>query len=318
MHIILNSDVLHPTLPPWMGLSDHVERFCREAAAMGAILVIPRTTLLENERQWAKLRSDELREIDRAVGKLRSWGVEIPTFDASTVVPFVDFVEQLQKTGVRVLVEGASLDEYREAERRACLHLPPQAADKRDDEMRDIIIWLIALRLAKQQGSAILVSRDNVHSGERGRREADEVGLKRADDFDKALDMMGLESPSAKLARSILEILWNELRGAGLPLTDVLSIKRVRDAKFLSDSAGRIGGSFRFGATTRDGRFSALVDARQATATQIAVKLTDITINDSTWRSGSVELESHGELPLYAAPSVDRLEELRRVIGEQE
>jgi hypothetical protein len=74
----------------------------------------------------------------------------------------------LRATGVQLEVENPKLEDYRNAERRACLHLSPQPPETKSDEMRDLVIWEVALRVAKRDGKAILVSRDHVHSDERG------------------------------------------------------------------------------------------------------------------------------------------------------
>ena len=57
--------------------------------------------------------------------------------------------------------------------------------------MRDLIIWTIALRLAKTGGGAILISRDEVHAHQRGSVEADAAKLHRAKTCDEALDLLG-------------------------------------------------------------------------------------------------------------------------------
>ena len=55
MRIILNSDVLHSTRLLTTGLPKHIEEFCRKAAEFGAILALPRTVILESQRQQQKL-----------------------------------------------------------------------------------------------------------------------------------------------------------------------------------------------------------------------------------------------------------------------
>lgn len=71
MRIILNSDVLHTKRPLATGLPDHLDRFCRDAATAGAVLVLPRTTLLEIERHQQQLasRTGFWAEIEFILGK---------------------------------------------------------------------------------------------------------------------------------------------------------------------------------------------------------------------------------------------------------
>jgi hypothetical protein len=89
----------------------------------------------------------------------------------------------LRATGVQLEVENPKLEDYRNAERRACLHLSPQPPETKSDEMRDLVIWKVALRVAKRDGKAILVSRDHVHSDERGEA-AEACGLLRVQSLD--------------------------------------------------------------------------------------------------------------------------------------
>ena len=71
--------------------------------------------------------------------------------------------------------------------------------------MRDLVIWMVALRVARRDGGAILVSRDEVHTEERGDEEARSAGLLRARSWDEALEQLGRESPAGALARQLLE-----------------------------------------------------------------------------------------------------------------
>jgi hypothetical protein len=50
----------------------------------------------------------------------------------------------LRATGVQLEVENPKLEDYRNAERRACLHLSPQPPETKSDEMRDLVIWEVA------------------------------------------------------------------------------------------------------------------------------------------------------------------------------
>lgn len=58
MRIILNSDILHMNRLLATGLVRHIDDFCREAAQSGAILVLPGTVVLENERHQSRLYNE--------------------------------------------------------------------------------------------------------------------------------------------------------------------------------------------------------------------------------------------------------------------
>src|SRR5262245_6138244 len=189
MRIILNSDILYTQRPLMTGLPAHLDRFCREAASAGAFLVVPRTTLLEIERNERHSVEEAITKISNAVTVLDSWGINLEGLDPRQLVRPGDVIEALRATGIVVEVEEPSLNDYREAERKACLHLPPRPPETESDEMRDLIIWVTALRLARKDGQAILVSRDEIHTHERGGAEAEEHGLLRARTLDEALDL---------------------------------------------------------------------------------------------------------------------------------
>jgi hypothetical protein len=168
MRIVLNSDVLHMTRLLATGLAKHINEFCHEAAQSGASLVVPRTVILENERHQLGARNETIRQLNDASATLARWGVAVPPFVAEELISKVDIVTALQATGITVEVQDATLDDYQDAERRASLHLAPQSIDAKTDEMRDLVIWATALRIARRDGAAILISRDDVHAGESG------------------------------------------------------------------------------------------------------------------------------------------------------
>ncbi len=317
MRIILNSDVLHTERPLATGLPVHLERFCREAATAGAVLVLPRTTLLENDRHQRQLTEQEITAISNAMAILGRWGVKLPTIDAQTLVEKGDLLAMLRATGIQVEVEEPLLEDYREAERRACLHLSPQPPDAKSDEMRDLVIWAVALRLARKDGRAILISRDTVHSDERGEAEAEAVGLLRTKEFDGALDLIGRESPAGIAARSMLGAVWDNLRAAGLPLPAKATLRKLTGLSFIADEEGNTRGRLSFVVDGPAGQLSGTANIVQAAPDQIRVDLTGMKLNGTQWQTGELSIVADGELPRIAQPSRDRLEELRTVLEDR-
>src|SRR6266853_1826865 len=229
-----------------------------------------------------------------------------------------DFCQQSAAAGARVELVDPLLEDYVEAERRASLHLSPQAS-KKADEMRDLVIWALSLRIARESGRAMLVSRDEVHSGNLGKDEASTNGLLRASSLEDALELLGRETPAGSLARTLLAAVWQPLREAGLPITTGVVIRRLERLSFLADAAGHTGGTFALVTdAAASGSLSAWTSIRQVGPHRIAVDLEDITLDGAQWQSGSISLEVDGELPVRWTPTRDRLVALRSVIQREQ
>lgn len=140
--------------------------------------MLPRTTLLEHEHNQEKLQQGVIANIGAAIKLLTYHGVALPEINARELVPPMISFLHLRATGVQLEVENPKLEDYRN-----CLHLSPQPPETKSDEMRDLVIWEVALRVAKRDGKAILVSRDHVHSDERGEA-AEACGLLRVQSLD--------------------------------------------------------------------------------------------------------------------------------------
>jgi hypothetical protein len=314
MRIILNSDILHMTRQLATGLARQIDNFCREAAQVDCILVIPRTVILENERHQLKLYNDEIAKLNAASATLTQWGVLVPAFDAKKVVPNLDIVTALRATGIAVEVQDATLNEYRDAERRASLHLAPQSPSAKTDEMRDLIIWAIALRIAIQDNGAILVSRDEVHSDSHGADEAATANLFRARTLDDALNQFGSVSPAAALARSVLSAIWTELRAAGLPVPEAVPSRRFSRLQFVADNEGHANTRLRFEIATAEGKLAGEAHIFQATQSAIQADLTGLSLEGEQWGPGSLSITADYQLPIITSPSADRMTDLWNII----
>jgi hypothetical protein len=257
------------------------------------------------------------RELAAASETLRQWGVAIPAFDAQALIGTANLAAALRATGARVEILDPTLDDYRDAERRACLHLAPLAGDEKSDEMRDLIIWAVALRIAKQDGGAILVAKDRVLAGDLGSEEARAVGLKRAKDTNEAREMMGGISPSGKLAISVLKTVADELRLAGLPLPEEATSDQFSDLQFVTDDSGHANTTLKLRVPTALGVLVGNVHIFQARPLRIQVDLTGLRIGDEHWKDGSLSLTVEGELPKFARPLGERLAGLLDIIKEK-
>jgi hypothetical protein len=184
--------------------------------------------------------------------------------------------------------------------------------------MRDLVIWEVALRIARRDGKAILLSRDVVHSHDRGADEARGSGLFRANTFDQALNLIGRESPSGSLARSVLQVAWAGLRDAGLPIPKDFGVHLISRQAFVVDAEGHASGSMDISVATTGGLLTGRATIRQLTPQRVQAELTEIRISDHLWESGTLDVNFDGELPLIGEPAEERLADLRTVIEEGE
>ena len=184
--------------------------------------------------------------------------------------------------------------------------------------MRDLVIWEIAIRIAKADGEAILLSRDQVHSGPLGREEAESAGLLRTAQVDEALEILGLRTPGGDLARSLLEAVWKELHNAGLPIPEEPTLRGVLDFSFESDHSGHVGGTFRFQATTEAGPLRAKAEIKQVAPKEVTVSLSEISLTGRQWESGALFLTVPIDLPTWTTPAEERLAALRETLEDEE
>lgn len=142
----------------------------------------------------------------------------------------------MEQTGIDAKVLYPTLDDYRSAHLKACFHESPIPPGSESDEMRDLVIWVTALRIAREHGGAVLLSRDKVHTHTRGDDEADQAGLKRFKGVDDALAYLGAESPVAKPIREILARAWSQFGQHGFPIPEMPSHMSILESRFVRGS----------------------------------------------------------------------------------
>ena len=178
--VILNSDVIYSKDLRRTGLPTHVVDFLAKCALAGHELVVPETTQIEFEKEQEKARLARISELEKAATVLRQNKVDVPEFSPADLVQSVGLSDLLgQISGLSYAIHEASLGDYKLALRKACLREPPHPPDSKSDEMRDLVIWQTAMRIANESGGALLVSRDEVHTHHRGDIEAAEHQLLR-------------------------------------------------------------------------------------------------------------------------------------------
>lgn len=239
MKVVVNSDVLYATFRLEDELPRPIEMLCEACSQRDVPIVLPETTVLEFDRaqrqQHVERERDDLRDAYRT---LEQYGIAFDREDPDAVIQQADLQELMEATGATVEIVAASDEEFREAHRRACRHDPPHPPDTKASEMRDVIIWLIGLRTAREEGRAILLSQDEVHTGSYGAQEAEAAGLIRFDEVGKVLEALQVESPSGALTRSLLNPIWDDLVREGLPGGRPLELRGVDAPAFVRGEKG--------------------------------------------------------------------------------
>jgi hypothetical protein len=159
MKIVLNSDILLSLTFAEGTLTEELSELCKACRERGVAIVIPETTLLEFERRHSEFAAKEVDNLALAPALLDRFSIAHDIVDPRDVVKEPNLVALLEATGVTVEVISPSFDDYREAHRRACKHLPP-STEKKSDEMRDVVIWLIAVGVAQSSMGAVLIAKD--------------------------------------------------------------------------------------------------------------------------------------------------------------
>jgi hypothetical protein len=245
MILILNSDQL------W-GLAQvasegripaDLQEICQVAANLEVEIVIPRPAFLEMQRLILVKVAKKRKALEAATALLASYNLSPPTIDAQAIIPDVDPLVLLRKSGATVRIEDPILSDYQDAERRAALRLPPHPGppesdqEYKTDEMRDLVIWTTSLRLSRSANGATFVSRDSIHTVGFESAEATAASLTGVRSLEIALETLGEETNADRLLRENLIAAWPEV-ARNLPLPDASKPLRVRARSFAIDDFG--------------------------------------------------------------------------------
>ena len=252
MKIVLNSDILYTTYL-MQELPADIDELCKACERTHVPIVLPSTVILEAERNQTVQAKALLRKLEDSATLLKRYGVEVQGVAFTQLVKAPNLHDLMTATGATVEISEPSVEDFREAHRRACLHDPPAKEEAKSDEMRDIVIWMVALRAARASQKAILISRDVVHTGERGNEEAAEHNLMRVKTIGEALSLLETESPAARLAAQLLGEAAEALRTGGVPLAIPPQVQFVRDPRFAREAFGIAEAEFDVAATSESG-----------------------------------------------------------------
>lgn len=312
MRVILNSDVLYGDFARH-GLPAGVLRLADACADGGHVLVIPETALLEVERRQREIVVEERKQISGAVATLSAYGANVGAISAEELAPDVDVRDLFNQLGVEIEFPTPTIDDFRDAHARACLHESPHPPDGKSDEMRDLIIWSVSLRLAAADGHGLLVSKDRVHVHPRGDTEARESNLARVDSLEDALDYLEVKTAAGAQLEAMLAPSWERLAQAGVPLGNSPMLLSVRDAQFVQGWAGPSSASGSVRVRGEDGKMIfADVEIDVSSESMARVTMSNVRADDRSLEDVTVTADYQ---PSDLDKDHERMAALREVLG---
>lgn len=301
MKVVVDTNVLYPlrdALSP-EHVSETLRSFLRRLADRGGVLVLPETVVLEMRRHQCEALQRRRDRLSNAYALLADHGVALPeaNWDESLIAP--DLIELLEGAGgIEVQTVEPTEAQLREAHRRACLRLEPHSGGGKGAEMRDLVIWCIALEAARDDVGAILLSEDQLFTGQPGHREAAEANLLHVSTFDAALEALGVDGPAEATIRAALVSVWSAVRASGLDAPDVRSLD-IDPVSFRAGDRGLVmTGSVRLRPEV-DGRdFTSGVTLTLDGSRLQRVLLEGINLDGAPWESGTLDLQVDVETQL--------------------
>ncbi len=318
MRLLINSDRLFATYLISGHLPAPLERLCNACAEKGVIIVLPETAILEFKRAQEKLAEQEENKILSAYTTLEGYGIELLRLDPHELVRQPNLVEMMRTLGVEVEAISPTIEDFQEAHRRACLHEAPQPPETKSDEMRDLVIWMIALRQAREHCGAVLLSGDEVHTHPRGDKEADAVALIRVKAVEEVLEILEIETPAGQLICQLLIAVWEDLVGGGVPLSPVVEIRGVTEAAFVQGEHGLVAARFTAKLTGTERRqIQVKCTLRIESGSITRIEVGDYAI-DGKWQAVSLDFPVHRPVTLTAEDLGERMAALRKVLEAED
>jgi len=315
---VLNSDIVYSDQLIVGALPTGLRSLVQAAANRGDVIVLPSTSLLEFERTQGQAVSKAIASLEAAYKQLDRFGVAYTRVEPSDIVHVPDLVGLMRANGAVIEVEEPTLADLQEAHRRACLHEIPHPPDIKSDEMRDLVIWMVALRLAAQDGRALLVSRDQVHVHTRGNLEASQAGLIRVSTIEDALEYLEVETPAGQLVRQLLEPLWHQIVISGVPVAERSTILGASQAQFTQGERALRRARFVLKTLgTDDKPLRATVDVGLTDGAVTNIEFRDVRLGNEVL-SKVYQIKIEGTEASLDSGYPERLEALRSAIGAEE
>lgn len=217
MKIILDSSVLFDLTQIKADMPERYRNFFTKIAELRYEVVIPETALLEFERKMEEHNLKNVKSLESAYATLKFYGISFDQIEPRNLIKKKDLVSLISSCGTNVRIEKPAYEDFMDAHKRACLRLSPHPPESSNsDEMRDLIIWVIAIRKAKEDShGALLISRDQIHTNHFAQNEADSSKMFIAKEVDEALEFLSHESPGGKTLKRLLEPAWEHLEKQG-------------------------------------------------------------------------------------------------------
>lgn len=255
MKIALDANIIYSNTLIKDKLPKALSEFLRTCSEKGYEIIVALTTKLEFERKQKELRLKEIAELNKAANLLSKYNLKVEEFKAEKLITEPDLIKLIRANNVAVTLVQPTIKDFRYAHKKACLHLTPHPPDIKSDEMRDLVVWSIALNIAsKNNGGTLLISKDELHTHQRGDEEALKVGLVRLESIEAALEYMEVETPNGKLIKSLIDLAWNELLNKNLPLKDKPALNGIKNVKFIQGKNGPTQVSFKMKATGKENK----------------------------------------------------------------
>lgn len=317
MKVILNSDMLYLNSLIRENLHKSVLDFIEICKEHNHQIVIPLTTLMEFENKQKEFWDKEVTDVNQAINKLKSYGQELENIDADALVKMHNLIDLINKTGVIYTVVDPTKEDFEQAHKKACFHEAPCVPDAKSDEMRDLVIWEIALRVAREEKPVLLLSRDKMHIHHRGDIQASQVGLIRMNSFERAIEAFGLETTSSRKIKEMLNKVWSELLESGLPLVKGADVLSIKQPSFVNSEKGTTDVKAQLQFQTGDGKIlNTSINMKFIDNTPLSIKFDEIKILDQeTHKDFQVDpiKVRFGSKEIIAPYFEERLEDLREL-----
>jgi len=315
MKLIFNSDILYADSLISSSLPNQLSEFfnkCTEHTQEHEV-IIPLTTLLEFDRKQKEFADKERKNLKNAKEEFSKYNIKYNDFDPNEKIQEPDLITLIKEMGIPCSVEEPNILDYQSAHEKACSKISPCPADQKSDEMRDLVIWEIANRIANENNGAILLSRDKIHTHHRGDEIAVKSNLLRCNSFERAYEALNIETVSAKKIKSLLEKIKQELIGSELPIHDNYQIISIEKVKFVNNENGITKASCNIKLNSGTGQeISAKMDIDFFKEESLYVSFSDIIVGKSESKDIVIELEKKDISNIKYQNSIKKLKRITK------
>lgn len=313
MKIVFNSDLLYATSLVKDKLPRQLHEFLTACKQNKHEIVIPLTTLLEFDKKQSEFLNKEISGLKDAEAKLTKYDINVDDFNPEDLIKSPDLLQLIKDIGITCNKEEPTIDDYQNAHRRACLRESPHPPDIKSDEMRDLVIWDISIRIAKENDGAILMSRDEVHAHHRGDKEASNNNLIRCNSFERAYETLSIETTSSQRIKSLLNKVWTNIINSAFPVIDGGQVVSIKNPIFKDTTQGSSKVSCGISFQTGDGKeLSASMDMEFVNDQPFEIKFRDIKIGETTQ---DADFSLNFEKPSISDSDIqDRIENLQELL----